>query len=60
LHLTSKELLEQAQTLFKKGWVEFPKDSYSALNYFIQCLQIQMQAVGKGGRETAKTLYWIG
>jgi hypothetical protein len=46
--------------MFEKGKVEFHQDTDSALNYFDQCLQIQIEAVGKGGRETTKTLYWIG
>jgi tetratricopeptide (TPR) repeat protein len=48
--------------LWKKGWDEYiDKDSFdSARNYFSQCLQIQIEAVGKGGRETALTLFNIG
>jgi hypothetical protein len=47
--------------LFEKGWAENDKDSEnSARNYFSQCLQIQIEAVGKGGIQTANTLYSIG
>jgi tetratricopeptide (TPR) repeat protein len=59
--IKKEDLLEQAQTLLEKGWDENDKKSYnSALDYFSQCLQIQIEAVGKGGRETANTLDQIG
>jgi hypothetical protein len=46
--------------LYQKGRDEYRKYSFnSARNYFSQCLQIQIEAVGKGGRETALTLFWI-
>jgi tetratricopeptide (TPR) repeat protein len=47
--------------LHQKGSDEYRKASFnSALDYYSQCLQIQIQAVGKGGRETADTLNLIG
>jgi hypothetical protein len=30
------------------------------MDYFMFCLEIQRQAVGKGGYETTAVLYWIG